>query len=68
MANASSYINSNPQKIEEMLWNLEMSQGILQHHDGVSGTEKQKVANDYINTALRSIKLAKSIYSNVKAE
>lgn len=44
-----------------------MSQGILQHHDGVSGTEKQKVAYDYINTALRSLKLAKNIYANVKA-
>lgn len=29
--------------------------GILQHHDGVSGTSKQKVADDYIETALRAI-------------
>jgi hypothetical protein len=26
---------------------LEESMAILQHHDGVSGTEKQHVANDY---------------------
>lgn len=45
-----------------------MSQGILQHHDGVSGTEKQKVAFDYINMALNSLKLSKEIYSNIKAE
>ena len=32
-----------------------MAQGILQHHDGVSGTSKQKVAYDYVNTALRAI-------------
>ncbi len=45
-----------------------MAQGILQHHDGVSGTSKQKVAFDYINTALNSLKLGKEIYSNIKAE
>lgn len=44
-----------------------MAQGILQHHDGVSGTSKQKVAYDYINTALRSINKATQTYSQVKA-
>jgi NADH/NAD ratio-sensing transcriptional regulator Rex len=29
--------------------------GILQHHDAVSGTENQKVAENYISTALKSI-------------
>lgn len=42
-----------------MLWSLEMAQGILQHHDGVSGTEKQKVAYDYINTAIKSLALSR---------
>ncbi len=27
--------------------NLEEAMALLQHHDGVSGTEKQHVANDY---------------------
>jgi hypothetical protein len=44
-----------------------MAQGILQHHDGVSGTSKQKVAYDYINTALRAIKKASQTYSQIKS-
>ena len=34
---------------------METALGILQHHDGVSGTAKQHVTNDYIATGLRSI-------------
>lgn len=45
-----------------------MAQGILQHHDGVSGTSKQKVAYDYVNTALRAINQATKLYSQVKTE
>ncbi len=44
-----------------------MAQGILQHHDGVSGTSKQKVAYDYVNTAIRAIKKASDLYSKIKA-
>ncbi len=51
-----------------MLWNIEMAQGILQHHDGVSGTSKQKVANDYVNTAIRSLNFSQTVYSNIKIE
>jgi hypothetical protein len=39
-----------------------MAMGILQHHDGVSGTSKQKVAFDYVNTALRAINDFQKIY------
>lgn len=68
ISNSSSFIVQNADKVEQMIWNLETAQGILQHHDGVSGTSKQKVAYDYVNTALRALKLAASIYSNIKSE
>lgn len=34
-------------KFEENLNNLREIMGVMQHHDAVSGTEKQHVANDY---------------------
>ena len=39
--------------------------GILQHHDAVSGTEKQKVADDYIATALRTINKFQPLYKKI---
>ena len=42
--------------------------GILQHHDAVSGTEKQKVADDYIATALRYINKFSPLYKQILAE
>lgn len=40
----------------------------MQHHDAVSGTEKQRVADDYIATAIRSINKFKDTYMKVVAE
>eukprot|EP00980_Cylindrotheca_fusiformis_P014279 scaffold3791_cov137-Cylindrotheca_fusiformis.AAC.6 len=38
---------SDPQQSSEAFHELEDAIGVLQHHDGVSGTAKQHVSNDY---------------------
>ena len=47
---------------------MEMALGILQHHDAVAGTAKQKVTDDYIATGLRSIEAFNKLYSTIKQE
>lgn len=42
--------------------------GILQHHDAVAGTAKQKVTNDYVKTGLQSIADFNKFYRQIKAE
>lgn len=47
---------------------MEMALGILQHHDAVAGTAKQKVTDDYIATGLRSIAAFNKLYADIKKE
>lgn len=61
----SDVIKGNAKTLEERLWDLETSMGILQHHDAVAGTEKQRVANDYIATALRNIDKFRPLYRQI---
>lgn len=46
---------------------MEMALGILQHHDAVAGTAKQKVTDDYIATSLRAIEQFNALYKQIKA-
>lgn len=64
----SEIIKNNVQTLEDKLWELETAMGILQHHDAVAGTEKQKVANDYIATALRNIDKFAPLYRQIIKE
>ena len=42
--------------------------GILQHHDAVAGTEKQRVADDYVATGVREMNKFNKIYKQIKKE
>ena len=66
----SNYINNkdNTAKIESAIWEMEMASGILQHHDAVAGTEKQKVANDYVRIASKAYSVLNSVYDEIRKE
>ena len=45
-----------------------MIQGIWQHHDAVAGTEKQKVANDYVMLTARAYTAFHKVYDEIRKE
>ena len=47
-SNSSKYLSSNMKKVTDALRQLEQTMAVLQHHDAIAGTEKQRVADDYI--------------------
>ncbi len=47
------------------IYELEKAMGIVQHHDGVSGTSKQHVAYDYAKKVQFGINQAASFVTNV---
>lgn len=55
ISNASATIRDNTKALEDKIWGIEMALGILQHHDAVAGTAKQKVTDDYVATGLKAI-------------
>ena len=68
ISGASDIVKDNAKPIEEAIWGMEMALGILQHHDGVSGTARQHVTDDYIATGLRAIEAFNKIYNQIKKE
>jgi hypothetical protein len=68
ISGSSDSVKSNTQAIEDTLFGMEMALGILQHHDAVSGTAKQKVTDDYVATGLRAISAFNKLYSDIKKE
>jgi hypothetical protein len=61
----SDIIKQNPDKMENAIWQLETALGILQHHDAVAGTAKQKVTNDYILIGSRGLSKFNEFYNSV---
>lgn len=39
--------------------------GIIQHHDGVTGTGKQHVADDYVNKIFKGISAVNPVYAEI---
>ncbi len=68
ISNSSDYIRNNPNGTEQALWEMDMSMGILQHHDAVAGTAKQKVTNNYIINGCKSWAILNKFYNEVRKE
>ncbi|KAG5887527.1 hypothetical protein JTB14_022139 [Gonioctena quinquepunctata] len=50
------------------LMNLREIMGTMQHHDAITGTEKQHVASDYVRQLTRGIKTAEMHYAQITEE
>lgn len=68
MSDTNSVVRNNSKNIEQTIFGMEMALGILQHHDAVAGTAKQKVTDDYVATSLRAIDSFNTLYRQIKAD
>ena len=68
ISGASDVVKSSAKEVEKVIFGVEMALGILQHHDGVSGTAKQHVTDDYVATGLRAIEAFNKLYKTIKQE
>lgn len=68
LSGSSDYLKANANETENALWQVEMALGILQHHDAVAGTAKQKVTNNYIMTGCKALTVLNKHYTEVRKE
>ena len=64
----SAIANLNSDSVKQTLFTLDDAMGIAQHHDAVSGTERQHVARDYAKRLSIGTEKTKSIISDAYAK
>ncbi|KAG5881082.1 hypothetical protein JTB14_034142 [Gonioctena quinquepunctata] len=65
---AQGSIQSNDKYDEDDLTDLREVMGVMQHHDDITGTEKQHVANDYVRMLTEAIETAEKPIGNIVSE
>lgn len=68
VAGTSDYVRNNGEAIEKAIWEAEMALGILQHHDAVAGTAKQRVTNNYIYLGSKALAILNKQYNEIRKE
>lgn len=58
----SEYVAELRNKMQAKIAGLEEAMGVLQHHDAVAGTSKQKVAGDYMYILSKALKKVHKVY------
>ena len=57
----STYTKELRKEMKQKVWQLEEAMGILQHHDAVAGTAKEKVTGDYMYIISKAIAGAQQV-------
>ena len=60
----SSFTDLSDEKTKQALGLLDRAMGVAQHHDAVSGTERQHVANDYAKRLSRGMNACLDVINN----
>lgn len=68
LGNRSALLDAQPKETEAAIWALETMMGILQHHDAVAGTAKQKVTDNYFTNGAKSLAAFNRLYGEVLRE